>query len=468
MANDILRTYEPAGPTLTKFHESNEFVRGLMGPFGSAKSSTCVMEILIRAQQQEPGPDGVRRTRWAIVRNTYPELKTTTIKTWAQWCPTTFGKLNQDSPIVHHIKTRDFDMEVLFLALDKPDDVKKLLSLELTGAWINEAREIDKPMLDAITGRVGRYPAVMDGGCTWSGVIMDTNPPDDQHWWFKFSEVETPEGWHFWKQPSGRSPNAENLQNLPPNYYKRLASGKDADWIKVYIDGDYGYVTEGKPVFPMYRDSTHCANVEPHPDVALFLGCDFGVSSAAVIGQKWPDGRWIVFDEFISEDGKGIKFFGENLAAYIAQTYPKFKVGGAWCDPSGENKTLEGSTPLAIISAATGWDWKPAPSNDIDMRLEAVRSVLRRMVDGLPAYQISQNAKILRKGFTGGYHFKLKSNGAETFEIPNKNRFSHPHDANQYLLLGGGEAAVVLNKKKADKKDGPRMAKDVDYDIFKS
>lgn len=466
--SDIQRNYIPAGPTLKAFHECNDFVRGIMGPFGSGKSSAIVMEILIRAQQQAPSPDGVRRTRWAIVRNSYPELKSTTIKTWAQWCPTTYGKLNQDSPIIHRIITQDLDMEVFFIALDKPDDMRKLLSLELTGAWLNEAKEISKSILDAITGRVGRYPAKMDGGPTWYGLIMDTNPPDDQHWWHKYAELETPQEWRFFKQPSGLSDKAENTHNLPDGYYKRLAQGKDSDWVKVYVEGEYGYVVEGKPVYPMYLDSTHCAQeeLEADPDVAILIGADFGVQSAAAIGQKLKDGRWLILEEFISESAVGIKQFGEELAQHIATKYPNHKVGGAWCDPSGENRTLEGSTPLAIMKASTGWDWKPAPTNDIDMRLEVVKGPLRRMVNGLPGLLVSTKAKMIRKGFAGGYHYKLKTDGVQTFELPNKNEYSHPHDGLQYMLLGGGEGAAVLNKKERDNKRGPRLAKGLDYEVF--
>ena len=106
--------------------------------------------------------------------------------------------------------------EVIFIALDKAEDVKKLLSLELTGAFINEAREIPKAVLDAVTMRVGRYPSQRDGGPTWSGVIMDTNAPDEDHWWAIMSgdvpppefmseeEVEQlvkPRDWEFFSQP---------------------------------------------------------------------------------------------------------------------------------------------------------------------------------------------------------------------------------------------------------------------------
>ena len=208
-----------AEPTPVLFHASDAFVRGLRGPIGSGKSVACCIEIVSRALRQAQGPDGKRRSRWAIIRNTYPELKSTTIKTWLEWVPeNVFGPIKWDTPISHTVKLRpDVELEVYFIALDKPQDVKKLLSLELTGVWINEAREVPKPVVDAATGRVGRFPPVRDGGCTWSGVIMDTNSPDDDHWWYHSAEEETPKGWAFFSQPGGLSPDAENLRNLPPD-----------------------------------------------------------------------------------------------------------------------------------------------------------------------------------------------------------------------------------------------------------
>lgn len=84
--------YRPPGKVARAFMHSTAFFRGLMGPFGSGKSTVCVMEILKRAKAQKPGPDGIRRSRWAVIRNTYPELKTTTIKTWHQWVPPSIGR----------------------------------------------------------------------------------------------------------------------------------------------------------------------------------------------------------------------------------------------------------------------------------------------------------------------------------------------------------------------------------------
>ncbi len=70
-------------PNVYKFIQSNSFVQGLMGPVGSGKSYACAAKIMLKAVQQKPSPvDGIKYSRWAIVRNSYPMLKTTTIKTW--------------------------------------------------------------------------------------------------------------------------------------------------------------------------------------------------------------------------------------------------------------------------------------------------------------------------------------------------------------------------------------------------
>ena len=197
-------------PTVWKFLNDNSFVRGMIGPVGSGKSYACCAEIFKRAVQQKPSKrDGIKYSRFVIVRNSYPMLKTTTLKTWLELFPEhIYGPVRNSPPITHHIKLpsreEEIDLEVIFLALDQPKDVRKLLSLEVTGGWINEARELPKSIVDGLTHRVGRYPVKDDGGPTWRGVILDTNPCDDDHWIYRLSEKEPPKGkfaWKFFRQP---------------------------------------------------------------------------------------------------------------------------------------------------------------------------------------------------------------------------------------------------------------------------
>lgn len=480
------RHYFPPGPIAAQMMASDAFVRGIMGPIGSGKSVTCCMEIMRRAAEQLPGIDGVRRTRWVIVRNTYPELKSTTIKTWLEWFPEQiYGKFRWDVPLTHHIRVDDLDVEVLFLALDRPDHVKKLLSLEVTGAFINEAREVPRVVLDGLTGRVGRYPSksnkpsAVPDRCwpTWFGVVMDTNPPDDDHWWHGLAEgsdeqlVESMQEaelamrevgllaadqplFEFFRQPSGISAHAENLQNLPPGYYLRTTAGKRPDWIKVYVKAEYGSLHDGKPVYTEFSDTLHVSNkrLTALKGVPLLIGWDFGLTPAAIFGQVTPRGQFRVLAEFVAER-MGIRQFARDVVKpAIAVLFPEHRLGLRTSDmPIGEEWRLIRSVgdPSGTSSADTdesscfqelealGFAAAPAKTNSLIPRREAVAGFLTRLSDGEPTFLLDPSCKKLRKGFNGGYRFRKKAvPGEERFtEVPDKNSFSHPHDALQYLAL---------------------------------
>jgi hypothetical protein len=402
------------------------------------------MEIVSRALQQAPGPDGLRRSRWAIIRNTYPELKSTTIKTWLEWVPEeVFGPMRWDVPISHKVRLQpDVELEVFFVALDKPKDVKKLLSLELTGVWVNEAREVPKAAIDAATGRVGRFPPMRDGGCTWSGVIMDTNSMDDDHWWYHLAEEERPASWEFFTQPGGLEGGAENRGNLPDDYYERIAEGKDDLWRNVYIHNLYGTVQDGLPVYKgSWNDRVHIADQElwPIANVPVVVTFDFGLTPSAIFLQLTPRGQLRAIDELVASS-MGVRQFAENVV------YPLVKEKYSKCplyvtgDPAGVSRDYSEDTAFSILEQifdGIAQDVRPAETNDLIPRLEAVKWFLTRMTDGDPAFLLSPKCKILRKGFNGGYQYRrLQTSGTERYTLkPDKNDYSHPHDALQYGAL---------------------------------
>ena len=173
--------------------DSDKRHRLLMGPFGSGKSVGCVMDLTQRAAAQPPDENGVRKTRWAVVRNTYKQLEDTTIATWMDWFPhPMWGRfVSSDNNYFMQWALDDntvVQCEIRFRALDRPDQVVNLLSAEYTGAWFNEARSISKEIWEGMDGRIGRYPATKDGGCLWKGILLDTNPPDEDSWIYNFFE----------------------------------------------------------------------------------------------------------------------------------------------------------------------------------------------------------------------------------------------------------------------------------------
>ena len=454
--------YRPQGATLRRFHASDAFARFVMGPLGSGKTTACCVEIYRRACAQAPGPDGVRRSRWFVIRNTYPDLETTTIKSWQGIFDDRFGRFTMGHPPAHRLRFALEDgtevaCEVIFLALDREDHVRKLRGAEATGIWLNEAKEIAKPVLDMATARVGRYPPRLAGGPSWFGVIGDTNPPDEDHWYFRLAEEARPEGWAFFRQPGAairdgdggwRShPGAENLANLPDGYYHRQLAGKPDEWIKVFIGGEYGFVIDGKPVYPDYADGLHCRPTDPIPGRPIHVGADFGLTPAAVIGQVATDGqiRWL--DELVTEDMGAVRF-AELLSAKLRRDFAGFELGRAVGDPAGDSRAQTDERTVFDILRARGLPFEPAPGNDPVLRVEAVTAPLRRLVDGAPGLVIDPRCARLRKGMMGGYRYRrLAVAGEARFrDVPEKNGFSHVCEAAQYLNLGMGEGRALLRR----------------------
>ena len=462
--------YVPAGPTVQAFHDDPSFVRCLLGPYGSGKSSACIMELIWRAGQQAPGPDGIRHSRFAIVRSTYPQLKTTTLRSFEQWVPAAAGHLNSNPPMVFRMQRGDIDAEFLFLAMETEADIAKLTSMELSGAWINEAKEVPQIVFTTLKARVGRYPSKNQGGTTRPFVILDSNPPDDTSWLFSVFETERPEGHRIFKQPSGMSPHAENLKNLTDGqeYYRRMMVGADESWCRANVHGEYSHVTEGKAVYHNFRERSHVARepLQAIPGLPLLVGADLGRTPAAVIGQRLANSRWLILAEVVMDDA-GMVRFGQALTAFVRQNYPDHKVAGMWIDPAGTARGHDDKSDLDILNEVTGWRVRPAaPNNDWTMRLEAVLGMFNRMVDGDSGVLTSPSCGELRKACRGGYQYKLlkTSTGLAYDERPLKNGHSHIGEALQYLALGAGEADVVLNKvKRARRKP---TANSADYDVF--
>lgn len=499
-----------AEPTLARFHQSNAFVRGVRGPIGSGKSVACCIEIVRRAIEQAPH-DGVRRSRWAVIRNTYPELKSTTIKTWQDWLDDSVAPINWAAPITSMLQiplpdgTR-VECEVMFIALDRPQDVKKLKSLELTGVWMNEACELPKSILDMATGRVGRYPSLVFGGPSWSGVVMDTNPPDDDHWWYELAENPSPEDtqaqqdlkhqlvdlgfmkegqefYEFFAQPpallddGGKympNPLAENVKNhaLGYAYWMRQIPGKTKEWIKVYVMGQYGSVHDGKPVYPEYNDALHCKKIMPLLGTKLWIGLDFGLTPAAVICQKDARGRLLVIDEVCGTDMAIRQFLQDCLIPHLTEVYPdwwakKDELIQCIADPAGEQKAQTDEKTCFQEVREAGLKVKAGKSNSFIPRRDAVAWFLSKLTMGQTAFLVDPCCHLVRKGFNGGYKYaRVQVVGEERYkDEPHKNRFSHPHDALQYVALefggiqaikkaNGGRAPVLPEERPLDSEVG--------------
>ncbi|MCJ3148325.1 hypothetical protein LN018_28940, partial [Klebsiella pneumoniae] len=204
-----------------------------------------LMKLLALAHQQRPNPNGVRKTRWAVVRNTRSQLRDSVLKTVFEWLEPN-GKtikwhetnmdLLLDMPLPDGSRVH---CEMMFRALDDERDARRLLSVEFTGGWLSEFREIPFSLLGDLLSRTGRYPSVAEGGADWYGVMGESNMCTKGSEWYRFLMVERPDNCSVFIQPSGLSPEAENREYLKPDYYEMLLHGKPQNWIQAHITCEF-------------------------------------------------------------------------------------------------------------------------------------------------------------------------------------------------------------------------------------
>lgn len=453
-----------APPTCARMMKSQAFGRLIAGPVGSGKTTACLFELFRRACEQEPAPDGKRYTRFAIVRQTLKQLKDTVLKDITSWLSGVAQYKVSDNTI--YITIDDVVSEWLLIPLDDPDDQRRLLSMQLTGAWLSECVEMDVGIISPLAGRVGRYPGANLGGCTWMGLIADTNMPTEGTPWHNFMDVATPPDWQIFIQPGGMSSDAENLEwlvqtpetlKLPTNseiriaqgrkYYERFIRSNTPDWCERYVHARYGNDPTGTAVHRQtFKRSFHVTKgLTPVSAYPLVVGLDFGRDPCAVICQPDHRGRLLVLEEIIAEDiGLELQLRQAIKPALLKPEYfsrPIIVVG----DPSGTSKsTLYEESSFDMVKRE-GFNAYPAPTNDIDRRVAAVDSWLLMQRDGGPGMLIDEDkCPTIVRAMGGGYRYARMKNGQRK-PTPDKNEYSHVMDALQYACLAtlGGITDMV-------------------------
>jgi hypothetical protein len=419
--------------------------------------------MMRRAMEQAPAPDGYRYTRMAIVRQTLKQLKDTVLKDCQAWLGGGLGEWRV-SENTFHLNFGDVKSEWIFIPLEEAADQARLLSMQLTGCWLSETIEMNIDILGPVSGRIGRYPSAQRGTPTWQGIVADTNMPTEQSDWAKFME-DPPPDWQVFRQPSGISERAENLnyllQNdktikLPLNHPDRLAAGRkyyerfiamygsDHPWIKRYVYAEYGEDPSGEAVFrATFNRAFHVRETMIVPGYNLILAQDFGRNPWTLICQVDHLGRLLVHEE-IPATNIGLE---KHIEQHVRPRLYSGKYSGAKVvvvgDPSGVAKGTIAEESCFDALKRLGLPSFPAPTNDIDKRLRAVEMLLGRQVMGGPALVINpQGCPFLVRAMAGSYRYKKHPAGGLR-AIPEKfdaEGASHVADCLQYaaLIVSGG------------------------------
>jgi hypothetical protein len=199
---------------------------------------------------------------------------------------------------------------------------------------------------------------------------------------------------------------------------------------------------EGKPVYEDFNKTIHVVRgtIEPEPGIPLLLGWDFGLTPACVLAQLVGT-QLRILEEFIETDGSIKKLapvvWKHLRVNYTPWTYSEGKIIN-YVDPAGGQRAqTDEKTCISVLKAENFKKIMLGPVN-WEARKGAVEEFLIRIYGKGPAIIISEdNCPILIEGFAGGYAYPKRALEIQSDSmLPVKNKFSHPHDALQYVCAG--------------------------------
>ena len=435
----------------------------------------------MRAMTQTPSPDGVRRRRVIVARATYPQLKTTVVPTLKNWLPKASGfEVTGQSPIVGSLEvdlgdgTR-VELEFMLVAFDDAQKTEQMFaSFEYSDLWLNEANTLSYDVLKYGQLRLGRYPPkipdpdnpdqLLFDGCDKPTIILDSNGYADDSWVFDFFDTvhrDNPNIVMFHQPPAlmraeaneegaryvealdiwlKENPEAENIRFLPGGfeYYWNVVE-TSPDRILADILVEVTVSRHGKPVYTaeQYRDAEHYSSnrIDPQVGHQLLIGYDPGVRYSGWVFAQYIDAQLRVLDEFLIEDKAMAAQMEEFVVPLLNTRYLNIQDRVILMDPAGRARDSVEGVPLYVhLQNKYNIPVQLINDNKPSSRIAAVVTLLRRH-KGLV---LSNTCGGLRKGFLGGYHYAPKRVAGPNKvyrEEPDKNQYSHIHDAVQYIAM---------------------------------
>ena len=481
-----LSQYIPPGPVARQFiADVHHQTTVIMGPIGSGKTTACAFKRIyvgglapVAWHPADKVP--TRMCRWIVLRDSFRSTEKTVLESWKYWFPKTYPGSSwaggNDRPVTQVLRFMGHDgvrIEAIteFAGLGEQSIETMMKGREYSGGWLNEFDTHAEFALEDMEQRVGRYPPKdmllsvdeledlsrdlgrrVISGQRLGLVIGDMNAPTLDNHAYKSMVVninDTPDR-KFYRQPGGRSAEAENRFKLEPDYYERIVRNQDESFIRRMIDNEFGYSRSGKPVYESWDRRKHVAGSEIgfDPDLELLIGIDTSqntLNPAAVFGQIKAPGRIAFIDELTVEHGCGAARFAELLKQRLDERYAGARRIRMFVDPAAQYgaDTEHGQlSAMDMISTVTGLPVLiPAGgSNELVMRLDAIKAELRGHLEAdTHLLACPKRCPMLLEGFDGKFKYKRKAAaaGGGFQEDPEKTHpWSDVHDAAQYLVLG--------------------------------
>jgi hypothetical protein len=514
------RVLRSPGPIADAFVRSRAFIKFCIGPVGSGKTMAALQAGLAIAAVQGavPGPGGVRvrKARIGVIRESYPSLRSTTLKSWFRIIPESEGDFSWAAPFTHKFRKiikRDgvtgkpseiLDVEFEFRAIGDQTVEEACRGWEVNAVIIDETDLQPGDLIPFLTGRIGRFSDLDPSLVVDPQIICVMNMPDVENHAYVLAMdeqlgdlgeeemaglvralrgrklIET------FIQPGGMEAGAENLHNLPGATPENPDGGRDYYVLQIAANQHKpGYVDRmvhnkpvplmyGKPVNPGFNFSRHVRPCKWDRNRKLIVGIDAKQTAAAVFLQRTIMGGINTLREVVNRDRKGgivawsAETFGKMVRQAIIERFPGIREDQIRlvCDPSafkGKDAPRDERDWVMACKNAIGFGpIHKAKSNAASLRNEAIWKA-QAAQDG---YFIDPSCKHLIKAHLGGYRYEKHTlgTGEEKGALVIANTiYTHVADGEQYAALEG-EHVVADIRGQARRPRGERVRNVSSYD----
>lgn len=514
-----VRRLNSPGPVADAFLRSRAFIVGIVGPVGSGKTIAALQKGLRIAAQQKPvkrASDGVlvRKARIGVIRESYPSLQSTTLKSWFRIVPED-KNFSWKAPFTHTFKKvlkregnrRDgrvleiLECEYEFRAIGDLSVEEACRGWEINAVIIDEADLQPANLVPFLTGRVGRFSDLDPSSVVDPQIIVSLNMPDiDNHiYHLLFDEGSEALGLtdeeaailretlgdrkliEKFVQPGGREPDAENLHNLPGGrgyYVLQVAANRATPgYVDRMVDNKPVPIQHGQPVNANFSYTSHVQTLQWDPRRKLILGVDQGLFAAAVALQRdWTGGvRTLaeVVNTIRNEKGQvqllkvGPTKFAKRVRLMLTEKFPDIT-------PDMIRVVADPAAFAAADRADQEHDWLLAFQKELGLKVHRAKSNsagLRNQAiwtaqDTRDGYLIDVGCKHLIKGHSGGYRYaKATNNTGEVKSSPEiaDTIYTHVCDAEQYAALEGEH---VIGDLRGKQRRTRAVRNDSDFDVY--
>lgn len=305
----------------------------LFGGSRSGKTFVLVHSLIIRAARV--------KSRHAIVRLNFNAVKRSI---WQDTFPKVLRLCFPDLKV--KLNKTDFIAEfpngsqIYFAGLDDGARTEKILGLEFSTLYFNEASQLDYSSVQMALTRLAEKNELK------KRVWFDFNPPKKSHWSYylfikKLDPVDdvplmNPDDYNsLLMNPS------DNLENIDEDYIKMLEAMPEKERNR-FLLGLFNDESDGQVYYAFRRDDhVRDTNIQPG---TLWTGHDFNVNPMTMLVTQWIGGVFYIHDELWLENSDTYRMADEaKRKGYIGRAIP---------DSTGANRKTSGKSDFQIMREA--------------------------------------------------------------------------------------------------------------------